>query len=296
MNQNTREPVLILKPGREKSVLQRHPWIFSGAIDRLEGTADPGDTAAVYSSKGEFLARAAFSPVSNIRARIWTWDENEQVDKAFLTRRISAAINKRSGLTGSNALRLVHAESDGLPGLVVDRYGEILVLQALSAGVELWKAEITESLIKLTGCSTVYERSDVDVRRLEGLPETSGLLAGPDLPAIVEIHEHGLKYMVDIRGGHKTGFYLDQRDNRLRLREFAAGREVLNCFAYTGGFTLNALAGGATRVLSIDTSLEALEQGERHAELNGFHGRTGGMAAGGCVPGAAPVPRPGTQL
>lgn len=264
------EAHLYLKPGREKSVLNKHPWVFSGAVDHLDGAAASGDTVTLLSSRGAFLARGAYSPHSQIRARIWTWNEDEQVSESFLQERLVHSIQRRSGIKSSNAVRLVHGESDGLPGLVVDRYGDVLILQALSAGAEAWKLAITRSLAEITGCRSIYERSDADVRQLEGLAEKTGLLWGSEPPGIVEISEHGLRYQVDVRAGHKTGFYLDQRDNRLRLREYSGSKNILNCFSYTGGFTLNALAGGASQVLSVDSSAPALETGAALAALNGF--------------------------
>ena len=254
---------LILKPGREKSLLRRHPWVFSGAVARVEGDPDSGDTVAVRAADGEFLAWAAYSPVSQIRARVWSWDEKERIDGDFLRARLRRALDARERLISaeaSDAMRLVHGESDGLPGVIADRYGEVVVLQLLSAGAERWRTELADGVRELTGCACVFERSDADVRELEGLPARSGVLYGALPAAGVQIREHGLRYGVDVAEGHKTGFYLDQRDNRKRIGELAQGRDVLNCFCYTGGFTLNALAGGAASVLSVDSSAEALAQ------------------------------------
>jgi 23S rRNA (cytosine1962-C5)-methyltransferase len=257
---------LILKPGREKSLLRHHPWVFSGAVDRLDGEPEPGGTVDLLSSKGDLLARAAYSPHSNIRARVWTFDPSEAVDEAFFRRRIADAIARRAMYfereprmyaCSTSAYRLIHAESDGLPGLIVDRYGAVLVAQFLSAGAEAWRESIASPLLELTGLSGLYERSDADVRGLEGLPPRRGPLRG-EPPVDLTINENGLGFKVDLAGGHKTGFYLDQRLNRLRVRELAAGLEVLDCFCYTGGFTVNALAGGARSVLSLDSSSEAL--------------------------------------
>jgi len=252
---------LTLKPGREKSLLRRHPWIFSGAVARAEGGPESGDTVAVRADSGEFLAWAAYSPASQIRARVWDWEEQARVDDVFLRARLRRAIDARERLLSteaSDAIRIVHGESDGLPGVIADRYGEVVVLQLLSAGAERWRAEISEGVRELTGCTCVFERSDADVRELEGLPTRSGALHG-DLPAAgVQVREHGLSYGVDVAAGHKTGFYLDQRDNRERIGELTQGCEVLNCFCYTGGFTLNALSGGAKSVLSVDSSAAAL--------------------------------------
>ncbi|MEW5830104.1 MAG: class I SAM-dependent methyltransferase [Chloroflexota bacterium] len=264
---------LILKPGREKSLLRRHPWIFSGAIARVEGEPGMGETVDVFDSKGGFLARAAYSPHSQIRGRAWTFEPGEAVDADFLRRRVRAAIAQRSTFNvqrSTDALRLVHAESDGLPGLIVDRYAEVLVLQLLSAGSEFWKQTLADILIEETGLQTIYERSDADVRQLEGLPECVGPLRGAITNYQLPITENSLKFLVNLESGHKTGFYLDQRDNRLKVRQMAGGREVLDCFCYTGGFTVNALAGGARSVVSVDASAEALALGRENAALNGM--------------------------
>jgi 23S rRNA (cytosine1962-C5)-methyltransferase len=262
---------LILKPGREKSLLRRHPWVFSGAVARMEGNPESGDTVAVRSADGRFLAWSAYSPVSQIRARVWSWDETERIDAAFLRGRLRRALEMRECLIAAEAggaMRMVHGESDGLPGVIADRYGEVVVLQLLSAGAERWRAELADGVHELTGCSCVYERSDADVRELEGLPVQSGALHGA-LPATgVRVREHGLVYGVDVVQGHKTGFYLDQRDNRRRIGELGRDRDVLNCFCYTGGFTLNALAGGAKSVLSVDSSADALAQAKDNLARN----------------------------
>ena len=271
-------PTLILKPGREKSLLRRHPWIFSGAIARLEGNPASGETVEVTAADGQFLARAAYSPSSQIRARAWTFDPSEPVDEDFFRRKIRTALAARKTLNiaaGTNAYRLIHAESDGLPGLIVDRYAEMLVLQSLTAGTEVWKEKIADLLVETTGLESLYERSDADVRQLEGLPPKCGAMrlpasamesASPLPPAVIT--ENGLKFKVDFEAGHKTGFYLDQRSNRLRVRSLCADRDVLDCFCYTGGFTVNALAGGARTVLSVDSSAEALALCRQNVELN----------------------------
>jgi 23S rRNA (cytosine1962-C5)-methyltransferase len=262
---------LILKPGREKSLLRRHPWVFSGAVARVEGDPATGDTVAVHAADGKFIAWAAYSPVSQIRARVWSWDETDSIDAGFLRARLRRALEARERLIcaeTSDALRLVHGESDGLPGVIADRYGDVAVLQLLSAGAERWRSELADGVRELTGCACVYERSDADVRELEGLPARSGVLYGALPAAGVQIREHGLHYGVDVATGHKTGFYLDQRDNRKRIGELARGREMLNCFCYSGGFTLNALAGGAQSVLSVDSSGGALAQARNNLDLN----------------------------
>ncbi len=264
-------PVLTLKPGREKSLRRRHPWIFSGAVARVEGNPAPGETVRVLDARGTPLALAAFSPHSQIRARVWTWNPEEDITPAFFRARLKTALALRAGipaLQNTNAIRLVHGESDGLPGLVVDRYADTLVMQVLSAGAFYWRDTLTEMLMELSGAARLYERSDVDVRRLEGLPQDSGLRRGVPQNAPVEIFENELRFLIDVSGGHKTGFYLDQRDNRALVRSLAHGREVLDCFSYTGGFTISALAGGAASVLTIDASEPALEMARQHVRLN----------------------------
>ena len=263
---------LILKPGREKSLLRRHPWIFSGAVQRVEHDPAAGATVDVFSSGGDFLARAAYSPQSQIRARVWGFSD-EPIDERFFRRKITSAMRARETWNlkrDTDAVRLIYAESDGLPGLIVDRYGDVLVLQSLTAGSEFWKQTIADILLEETGLTTVYERSDADVRELEGLPTITGVLRGSDIISPVTIHENGLKFSVNFSEGHKTGFYLDQRANRLRVRELAQGRDVLDCFCYTGGFTVNALAGGAKSVLSVDSSAEALKLVGENVARNGL--------------------------
>lgn len=259
---------LILNPGREKSLQHRHPWIFTGAVERIKGEPQSGETVAVRDTHGAFLALAAYSPKSQILGRVWTYRENETVDEAFLRARLARAIGLRQELAKvTDGMRLVHGESDGLPGLVVDRYGDTLVMQVLSAGMERWRGALADLLVELTGCANLYERSDAEVRDLEGLPARSGILRGK-LPAPLIIREHGLKFYVDVEKGQKTGFYLDQRDNRRRVGELANDKDVLNCFCYSGGFSLSALQGGARSVLSVDSSAEALALARENAKLN----------------------------
>ncbi len=249
-------------------MLRGHPWIFSGAVARVEGEPQSGESVEVRNAAGGFLARAAYSPRSQIRARIWTWDERETVDSEFFRRRLRAAVERRAGFD-AEALRLVHGESDGLPGVVCDRYGEVAVVQLTSAGAERWREAIAAAVVEATGCAALYERSDLEVRALEGLTPRAGWLRGVRTDPTVEITEGGIRYRVDVARGQKTGFYLDQRANRARVRALARGREVLNAFCYTGGFTLAALAGGACSVLSIDSSAEALTAARANAALNG---------------------------
>lgn len=253
-----RRAALALAPGRDRSLRHRHPWVWSGAIARVDGDPGHGDTVVVRSHDGETLALAAYSPDSQLRARVWTFDD-EPVDAAFFSRRVAAAVARRAAIFDERhtAGRLVHGESDGLPGVVADRYGRVVVVQLTSAGAERWRDAIVDALAAATNAETVVERSDADVRELEGLAPRSGVLRGT-LRGPVAIVEDGLAYRVDVVAGQKTGFYLDQRDNRRRVREIARGREVLNAFSYTGGFTLAAHAGGARRSVSIDSSAEAV--------------------------------------
>jgi 23S rRNA (cytosine1962-C5)-methyltransferase len=263
-------PRLRLKTGRERSLRRLHPWVFSGAIDSTEGSPGAGDTVEVRSAEGAFLAWAAYSPSSQIRARVWSFHESDVPGAELFARRVDAALARRRRIAqgASNAMRLVHAESDELPGLIADRYDDTLVVQLLSAGCEKWRDTLLGILRERSGCARVYERSDTEARELEGLRASSGLVFGSASSAPLRIAERGLAYEVDVLGGQKTGFYLDQRDNRARVRELAADREVLDCFCYTGGFTLSALAGGARSVLSIDSSAHALARAGGNLALN----------------------------
>ena len=287
-----------LKDGKERSLLRRHPWIFEGAI--ASGSADAGETVCVESHAGQFLGWAAFSPKSKIRARVWSFRQTECIDASFFIARIAAAISARALFDiKSDGLRLIHGESDGLPGLVVDRYADTLVAQFSSCGAEQWKSVIVQALQEQTGLTRLYERSDASVRTLEGLPETTGWMSGaPTRVALrtalapegaelrlgrpgaslagdtdIIITEHDWKLSLDVAEGHKTGFYLDQRDSRLKFAAYARRlqfKQVLNCYCYTGGFTVAALAGGAGHVTSIDSSGPAIERARVNVALNGF--------------------------
>ena len=245
--------------------------MYSGAILRVEGAPLAGDTVALHAADGTFLARAAWSPASSIRARVWSFDASAVIDEAFLATRVRAAVQARVGLLDAEhtGCRLVHGESDGLPGFIADRYGDVSVVQILTAGAEAWRDALIAALGDATGCSTVYERSDADVRALEGLGTRAGLVCGT-LPAPLAFVEGGLRYRIDVAHGQKTGFFLDQRANRARVRSLARGRDVLDCFCYTGGFTASALAGGARSALAIDSSGEALSLGRANVADNGF--------------------------
>ena len=294
-------PSIILKAGREKSLLRRHPWIFSGAIERVDGAPGSGDTVPVRDASGNFLAWAAYNPDSQITARVWSWRKEESIDAEFFRRQITNALFARRSLPPlnettshstrlqktaakslvipqagegwgegrNNGARLIHAESDGLPGLIVDKYGDVLVMQIGSAGAERWRDTCADILQQLCDPVCIYERSDSDSRGLEGLELRNGVLRGT-LPDNVEVVENGLHFIVDVAGGQKTGFYLDQRDNRALTETLARDKDVLNCFCYTGGFSLYALRGGAKSVLSIDASAEALRIAEENVTRNGL--------------------------
>jgi 23S rRNA (cytosine1962-C5)-methyltransferase len=269
--------VVRVRAGKERSLLRRHPWLFEGSV--AGGRADSGETVRVEASDGRFLAWAAYSPQSSIRVRAWSFDEQERIDAAFFARRLDAAIAMRERLAvASDGVRLVHGEADGLPGLVVDRYGDTLVAQFLAAGVERWKPAIVEALVARSGAARLYERSDTSARNREGLAAATGWLRGGGdgdaAPSTaLEIREHGWRFEVDVATGHKTGFYLDQRDNRRLfaelVRHFGIER-VLNCYCYTGGFSVAALAGGARHVLAIDSSAPALARAAANVAANGF--------------------------
>lgn len=268
--------IVRLKPGREKSLLRRHPWIFSGAVASVEGIdagGGMGDTVDVVDSRGRFLACGAYSPHSQIRVRIWSWDPEEAVDERFFRDRLVKAMGARLEFVDrseTNAYRLVNAESDGLPGLIVDRYADTLVVQCLSSGSERWRDTLVKLILEISGHRQIFERSDAEVRTLEGLAPRAGMLIGSESPERLEIQENGLFFGVDIIHGHKTGFYLDQRENRARLRALAAGRKVLDCFTYSGGFTISALAGSAEKVVAIDSSAEVLGLAQQNLALNGL--------------------------
>ncbi len=266
-------PTIILKPGREKSVRNRHPWLFSGAIQRIDPAAKDGDVVDAYSHTGEWLARGYLNRRSQIQVRLLSWDGSEAIDEGFWRSRLQQAIAGRAVLAAdptTTACRLVHAESDGLPGLVVDQYGAWLAVQCLTLGVERVKPLLTRLLAELCQPAGIVERSDVDVRQKEGLRPAVGVLHGATPDGPVAILEHGNRFLVDLLAGQKTGFYLDQRENRRRVAGYCRGARVLNAFSYSGGFAVYALAAGAQHVVNLDSSLEALELAERNLALNGF--------------------------
>ncbi|EMH4108775.1 23S rRNA (cytosine(1962)-C(5))-methyltransferase RlmI [Serratia marcescens] len=262
---------LFLAKGREKSLLRRHPWVFSGAVQRVEGKALSGETVDILDSQGKWLARGAYSPESQIRARVWTFQQDEEINIDFFIRRLQQAqswrdwVAQRDGLDG---YRLIAGESDGLPGITIDRFQNFLVLQLLSAGAEYQRPALLSALQHCYPECSIYDRSDVAVRKKEGLPLAQGPVLGDLPPELLPITEHGMKLLVDIQQGHKTGFYLDQRDSRLAARNYSAGRRVLNCFSYTGAFAVSALMGGCAQVISVDTSQAALDIARQNVELN----------------------------
>lgn len=265
-------PAIYLENGREKSLKRRHPWIFSRGIKKIEGEPSLGETVDVFAHDSTWLAKAAYSPHSQIRARIWSF-EKQAIDLAFFVKKIQQAktlrqeIIERDGLTG---YRLIAAESDGLPGITVDKYQNYLVCQLLSAGAEYHKDTFIHALLEVFPNHNVYERSDVAVRKKEGLSERVGVLHGEEPPHSVVIEENGVKISVDIKAGHKTGFYLDQRDSRQQAIKYCKDKEVLNCFSYTGAFGLYALKGDAKRVINADVSQPALDMAKYNAEINHF--------------------------
>lgn len=263
---------IILKHGRDKNVRAHHPWVFSGAVDKVKGKLRAGDTVEVRTASGDSLGVGAWSPESQIQVRMWSFTA-ENIDRDFFRGRVQQALAYRQqlGITERNSgYRLINAESDGLPGVVVDVFGEWLIMQALTTGADFWKHVIAEVLLEVIPAKGVYERSDVDVRKKEGMATVVGVLQGDTPPAFIDILEEGRHYRVDVLNGHKTGFYLDQRDNRSLLQQYAAGKTVLNCFSYTGGFSIAALHGGATHATNIDASQPALDLAAQTATLNGF--------------------------
>jgi 23S rRNA (cytosine1962-C5)-methyltransferase len=263
--------VIRLRDGRERSLLRHHPWVFEGSI--ASGRADAGETVRVVAHDGRFLAWGAYAPGSQIRVRAWSFDESERIDAAFFARRIDGALAWRARLAPpSSGMRLIHGEADGLPGLVVDRYDDALCAQYLAAGVDRWRPVIADALLAATGLARLYERSDTSARELEGMAPCAGWLRGGGATEVT-IREHDWRFTVDVAQGHKTGFYLDQRDNRARfaalVRRFGY-RRVLNGFCYTGGFSVAALAAGATEVASVDSSAPALARAVEHVATNGL--------------------------
>lgn len=256
--------LITLKAGRDKSAIRRHPWIFSGAIDTVSSDPEFGESVEVYAYNGDFLGIAAYSPTSQIRARFWSFFEKTEIDELFFEERLETAIQLREsrGFSISNplsAFRLIYAENDGIPGCIIDKYGEYYSVEILAAGPEKYREIIYKVLAKKTGCKGIFERCDSDVRKKEGMEKRTGVVYGivPETP--IPMEENGIRFLIDIRNGHKTGYYLDQRDARKRIGELSSGKKVLNCFCYTGGFGLFALKGNASHVYQVDVSKSALK-------------------------------------
>ena len=271
---NRRPQALVLKAGREKSLLRRHPWIFSGAVEQVRGDPQAGDTVLILDHQGGFLAHGAYSPQSQIRARVWSLDPDATIDAAYMHAAVEQAIAYRRDIArDANAVRLVHGESDGLPGLIVDRYADTAVMQCSSAGADRWRDVFADALLAHSQCDRVFERSDLEVRALEGLAERSGVVRGDEPPGSVSIHEGDARFLVDVRHGQKTGFFLDQRENRARVRHTARDRDVLDVFCYAGGFSVAALLGGARSVTALDSSAGALAQARENVQSNALDDR-----------------------
>ncbi len=275
------EPRAIIYSDKEKPFERRHPWVFEGAIQSVNGTPEDGDLISLYTERDDFLARGYWNSQSQIRVHVLSWHQDETLDETWWQSRLQRAISSRTLLNiehdagKPNAYRLINAENDGLPGLVVDRYADFLVLQALTLGIDQRKQLIAEMLNDLLHPAGIFERSDVDVRAKEGLPPSTGILSGQEPPPFVEIVENGRHFLVDVHHGHKTGFYLDQRESRDTLRHWLRDdpdrqeRTVLNCFSYTGGFSVYALNGQAKRAINVDSSADALALAKRNVKLNG---------------------------
>jgi len=263
---------VVLKTGRERTVLRRHPWLFSGALQDVKKGITSGETVSIVSASSEILAKGAYSPDSQIRVRIWSFDPAEEINAEFFRQRISHALNLRKTFISveDNAYRLINAESDGLPGVIVDRYAGFLVCQFLSAGAEHFKYEIVQQLQQIISPTGIYERSDAEIRDKEGLKLQAGVIAGDEPPELIQVTQGGIDFLVDVRKGHKTGIYLDQRDNRQVVRHLSDKKEVLNCFAYTGNFALAAVRGGAAKVTSIESSADAYSTFLQQVKLNGM--------------------------
>jgi 23S rRNA (cytosine1962-C5)-methyltransferase len=262
---------IYLKVSREKSLLRKHPWVFSKAVNKIKGNPMLGDTVDILDNKGKWLAKGAYSPESQIRMRVWSFDENEEIDREFFRKKILNAQKRREWFIEQGQLtgyRLIAGESDGLPGITIDKYNDLIVCQLLSAGADFHRYTLVDCLKELYPACHIYERSDVDVRKKEGLEPVTGWLTEPQESTSTVIQEHGINIHVDIATGHKTGFYLDQRDSRVAAGRYAKGKTVLNCFSYTGTFSLHCAANGAKEVINVDVSQPALDTAEHNLQLN----------------------------
>lgn len=262
---------VFLKKSADSFIKRKHPWIFSGAIEKVEGNPANGETIQIFSSNKTMVGIGSYSPSSQIRVRVWSFNPEEKIDKDFFRKKFLAASQFRKRIVDTsqtNAYRIINSENDGLPGLIVDRYADYLICQFLSSGSDFHKKIITETLDEVFNPIGIYERSDVEIRIKEGLEPTKGTLSGKEPDDLIQILENGLKFSVDVKNGHKTGFYLDQRDNRKLVSEFSRGKNVLNCFSYTGGFSVYALSSGAKNLTQIEASESALDLSTKNIELN----------------------------
>lgn len=262
---------VFLKKSADSFIKRKHPWIFSGAIEKVEGNPANGETIQIFSSNKTLVGVGSYSPSSQIRVRVWSFNPEEKIDKDFFRKKFLAASQFRKRIVDTsqtNAYRIINSENDGLPGLIVDRYADYLICQFLSSGSDFHKKIITETLDEVFNPIGIYERSDVEIRIKEGLEPTKGTLSGKEPDDLIQILENGLKFSVDVKNGHKTGFYLDQRDNRKLVSEFSRGKNVLNCFSYTGGFSVYALSSGAKNLTQIEASESALDLSTKNIELN----------------------------
>ncbi|UIR54966.1 class I SAM-dependent rRNA methyltransferase [Sphingobacterium sp. SRCM116780] len=264
---------IILNKGKDKAAWQLHPWVFSGAINRVEGSPDNGDVVSVYNAGNEFIAYGLYHDSSRVAVRLLEWHPDQQVDDQWWRTRIQKAIKARQHLfiEGNNdTARLIFAEADFIPGLIVDKYADYISIQVHAAGIEKIKDIVIDELNKLLSPKGIYERSDLKSREHEGLPDTNGLLSGELPPEFVEIIENGIRYQVNIIDGQKSGFYCDQRENRALTAHYVKDKKVLDCFCYSGGFTLNAFQEGAASVTSVDSSALAIETLRSNIVLNGY--------------------------
>ncbi len=264
-------PTVALKPGRERSLLRRHPWVFSGAIGQVSKEPKPGETVCVRTAEGAFLGWGAYSPVSQIRVRMWSFDEGDEISEEWIIHQVQNAVLHRESMhltENDNSRRLIHSESDFLPGVIADQFGSTVVVQILTAGAEHWRNTIFAALHECTKCTCVIEKSDTEARTQEGLISREEIVIGNESGSMVDIIENGIHYHVQILGGQKTGFYLDQRANRLLIQEFSMGKRVLDCFSFQGGFALNAIKAGAISVVAVDSSENALKAIKTNVEDN----------------------------
>jgi len=266
---------LTIHKNRIGPIRGRHPWVFQGAIKKIPEGLSSGMIVHLFDERDDFLAQGYFNSYSQMAVRLWSWEENEKIDLDFFVRRIQSAYDLRREYVETketNAYRLINSENDLLPGLIVDKYADYLCVQFHNSGIEFWKPTIIDALEKAIQPKGIYERSDVGGRKGEGAESKIGIISG-DVPDKIKITENGLKFFVDVAGGQKTGFFLDQRDKRQAIQKYAKDKNVLNCFSYTGGFSVSALFGGAKKVVSVDTSKDSLALAEENIKLNGLNAK-----------------------